>query len=384
MLTIYRRHKQSCAHRTEGRRYRRCRCPIWVDGSHQGKEIRKALGELDWEKAQNSVREWEATAIEPNAPEAFVSIAEATEKFLADTEARQLNGATIYKYKLLFRELKEFSARRGIKYLNDLEVDALGTFRSEWKLGPRSSLKKLERLRAFFGFAQRRKWLADNPGRELKAPKVSLCPTMPFTHEEMVRVLAALDAYAATAGTRNAQRLRAFVLLLRYSGMRIGDAVACSFDRVSGNKLFLYTQKTGTPVHCVLPDFVLRALACSPRSSGRYYFWTGASTRHSVAGKWQRRLQRLFALAKVPGGHAHRFRDTFAVELLLAGVPLERVSVLLGHSSIRVTERHYAPWTRSRQDQLEADLAKAWSMDPVALLETKGTSGVRGESVKIN
>jgi hypothetical protein len=32
-----------------------------------------------------------------------------------------------------------------------------------------------------------------------------------------------------------------------------------------------------------------------------------------------------------------------------------RVSVLLGHQSIRVTERHYAPWTRSRQEQIEAD-----------------------------
>jgi integrase/recombinase XerD len=30
------------------------------------------------------------------------------------------------------------------------------------------------------------------------------------------------------------------------------------------------------------------------------------------------------------GGHAHPFRDTFAVELLLAGVALERVSILLG------------------------------------------------------
>lgn len=37
------------------------------------------------------------------------------------------------------------------------------------------------------------------------------------------------------------------------------------------------------------------------------------------------RLKKIFNLAKVPNGHAHRFRDTFAVELLLAGVPLERV-----------------------------------------------------------
>src|SRR5205807_3769037 len=61
----------------------------------------------------------------------------------------------------------------------------------------------------------------------------------------------------------------------------------------------------------------------------------------------------------------HRFRDTFAVELLLAGVPLDRVSILLGHSSIRITERHYAPWTRSRQEQIEANLKAAWSNDPL-------------------
>jgi len=84
------------------------------------------------------------------------------------------------------------------------------------------------------------------------------------------------------------------------------------------------------------------------------------------------RLQRLFELASVVGGHAHRFRDTFAVELLLAGVPLDRVSVLLGHTSIRVTERHYAPWTRSRQQQIEADLNSAWKTDPVLSAERRG------------
>ncbi len=80
-----------------------------------------------------------------------------------------------------------------------------------------------------------------------------------------------------------------------------------------------------------------------------------------------------YKLAGVANGHAHRFRDTFAVELLLAGVPLERVSVLLNHQGIRLTERHYAPWVRSRQEQLERDLESARSRDPLVLLETKGT-----------
>jgi len=114
---------------------------------------------------------------------------------------------------------------------------------------------------------------------------------------------------------------------------------------------------------------VVEALESSPRSGEQHYFWTGQSKAHSAIGKWRRRLQRLFELAKVPNGHAHRFRDTFAVELLLSGVPLERVSILLGHSSIRVTERHYAPWVRSRQEQLEADLQRAWSQDPLALMQ---------------
>jgi hypothetical protein len=39
---------------------------------------------------------------------------------------------------------------------------------------------------------------------------------------------------------------------------------------------------------------------------------------------------------------------------------MERVSVLLGHSSIKVTEKHYSPWVRARQEQLEADVRRSW------------------------
>jgi integrase len=55
------------------------------------------------------------------------------------------------------------------------------------------------------------------------------------------------------------------------------------------------------------------------------------------------------------------FRDTFAVELLLAGVPLDQVAVLLGHSSMKITERHYSPWVLARQTQLEASVQRAWA-----------------------
>jgi len=33
---------------------------------------------------------------------------------------------------------------------------------------------------------------------------------------------------------------------------------------------------------------------------------------------------------------------------------------LLGHSSIKVTEKHYSPWVRAHQEQLEADARRSW------------------------
>ena len=54
-------------------------------------------------------------------------------------------------------------------------------------------------------------------------------------------------------------------------------------------------------------------------------------------------------------------------------LPLERVSILLGHTSVKITEKHYAPWVRERQEQAEADVKRTWAHDPIALLETKGT-----------
>jgi len=138
--------------------------------------------------------------------------------------------------------------------------------------------------------------------------------------------------------------------------------------------VFSFTRKkTGVSVNTVLPPFVVEVLDATPKVNEKYFFWSGVGKLDSAVRSWQTRLQKLFELAKVPGGHLHRFRDTFAVELLLTNVPNERVSVLLGHQSVRVTERHYAPWVRSRQDQLEAVLENAWKRDPLALLEyTRG------------
>jgi integrase len=264
---------------------------------------------------------------------------------LADAVARNLRPPTLGKYNLLRRRMEQFARQFGLRFLREFDLAMCRTFRTSWPLQNLAALKTLERLQAFFRFAADAGWIADSPTRGLKNPKVTNSPTLPFNSAEMAEILGACDACRhkhPKAGDANALRLRALVLLLRCSGLRIRDAVTLERGRITDGKLFLYQAKTGTAVYCPLPPFVVEVLEALPGE--KYFFWTGQSDPKSAVGDWQRTLRRLFELTRIIRGHAHRFRDTFAVELLLAGVPLERVSMLLGHQSTRVTEKHYAPW----------------------------------------
>ena len=118
-------------------------------------------------------------------------------------------------------------------------------------------------------------------------------------------------------------------------------------------------MKTGTPVYCPLPPIVVEALTALESPNPAYFFWTGNGDPKTAVSDAQRSFRRLFKQAGVVG-HPHMFRDTFAVELFTRGVAIETVSMLLGHASIRVTEKHYRPWVKTLQDKLEAEAMKGW------------------------
>jgi integrase len=209
-------------------------------------------------------------------------------------------------------------------------------------------------------------------------------PKISFTREEMAQILHACDRlytdnYGRT-GKDNARHIKALVLLLRYSGLRIGDAVTLPASRIADGRLFLRTAKSGTHVSIPLPSLVLDVLANCPRSHPLYFFWTGDCSVKTAVRHWEHKLAKLFRLAKIVGGHPHRFRHTFAIAELVAGTPIDQVSMLLGHSSIKVTEKHYAPWVKARQDQLDASVIRSWEEDPLIVQQrqrgTKGTPEV--------
>jgi integrase/recombinase XerD len=371
MLSIYRRHRRRCKHRYEGRQCRHCDCPIHVDGFLGGGRLRRTLGTRNWTRAMEIVRDWEIAGrvVEEEKPQQLTTVADARKAFLADAKARNLRPATLYKYELLLRQLQIFADNMGLTVINQFDLNTLRNFRESWPNRNIAGKKKLEALRTFFQFCWEGGWVSQNPAIKLKAPKTSTPPTLPFNADEVSRILAACSQYSANYGGNghaNGRRLRALVLLLVNSGLRIRDAVTLPRDRIDekGN-LFLCTAKTGTPVKLPLPPAVVEALSEVVGTNSLYFFWTGESKPKSAVGNWQRSLRKLFQLARIPNGHPHRFRHTFAARLLQAGAGLENVSRLLGHQCTRITEKYYASWIKERQEQLEADVRRTWSVSPL-------------------
>lgn len=142
-----------------------------------------------------------------------------------------------------------------------------------------------------------------------------------------------------------------------YSGLRIMDTAMLTADSVKGDRIQFRQAKTGEPVSVIVPHEVAEALRSLPRRP--HFFWAGKATPTNAAASWGVRLSAVFKRAGIHNGHSHRLRDTFAVRLLTAGVSLENVSALLGHTSIRTTEEFYSPWIKVRQDALDREVSRA-------------------------
>ena len=100
--------------------------------------------------------------------------------------------------------------------------------------------------------------------------------------------------------------------------------------------------------------------------SAAAFFWSRSCSEKLNTNKWLRKVERLneyLSLTDEAGDpmafRSHMLRDTFAVEMLLAGVPIEKVSRLLTHESVTMTERYYAKWTLCRKQQLEDEAISA-------------------------
>ena len=295
------------------------------------------------------------------------------------------------KARLLLGRLKAFLEQRKKTMLPEVTLSDLVDFRAGWKDARTTQRRNQEILKAFFRYCHNADFVPKSPAIALDPISEGRAKTEPFTPEEMIHIFAAVDRLPdeyGRSGQPIAAQTRAFILVMRYTGMSIGDAAKLRKSDVDGCRIRTYRKKTGEDVFARVPPFVVQALESAPHDSEEYYFWTGQGKLHTRASKWGSRLQKLFAVAgvrtevsektlrsggklkasaetvKVSKATPHMFRHTLVRDLLEHGTPMEEIAELLGNS-MKIVEKYYSKWDTRRQARLERRLEEFWENDPL-------------------
>jgi len=283
---------------------------------------------------------------------------------------------TLTHYEGLFRrQLSPWCKLRGIHFVDELTLDLLTKFRNSLKNLGTVKNRKLSRVRSFCEFCADRRWVATNVAKKIKRSQEEAPDIDYFQPEEMNALENACFISHRWERGRDYEyrdkRLRAFILFARWTGLSIIDCVRFERYRLRRNSdgvwtVLLRRMKNGNPVFVAVPPKVIEALNSIPPVSDQYFFWTGNGRPQTAVRGWRRSLEHVFKAAKLKRSgkflrcHPHMFRHTFAIEKLLGGASLEDVSLLLGHSSTKVTERHYLKFDQRRQDRLVRASMSDW------------------------
>jgi integrase len=361
MLNLYRRHTRKCPN--DSRDALRCQCPIWMDWTSGDTRLQKSLEIRDWQAAQRRARDMEADGIDAylNGDRGALTVKKATDDFEIDAK-NNLKPPTLKLYKILFGRLNEYCRQHGYVFLKQLGVVQIREFRNSWTTySPRTAGKHIERLKRFFSWCAENGWLKESPAKPLKPPKVGDSDVVPFSEQEVEKILTACEAYEGP----NRDRLIVLTNLMLSTGLAIGDASMLSKNRIlknaSGWCVELRRAKTGTAVSCPIPNDLAQALQTL---DGETPFWSGKSDLDDLTKNWRKIYTRIFKAAGIEG-HPHQFRHTAAKRLLLRGLSVSHVATLLANSE-NIVRKHYSKWIPERQQAFEIAIRGTWNVNPAS------------------
>jgi integrase len=175
----------------------------------------------------------------------------------------------------LFKQLEAFTFDRGIRFVSEFDLPLLEEFRAGWPDGDLARQKKQERIRTVLRYARNHKMIEHNPALELGKIVVKPKQVVPFTDDEMLAIETAARSRIEDKPTDQQTKRKmayALILLMRYSGLRIGDATTLAIDKLQGNRLSLRTQKANKDISVLLPQPVVDALGSFKPVSREYFF----------------------------------------------------------------------------------------------------------------
>ncbi len=244
------------------------------------------------------------------------------------------------------RDTQNFLAKRR-RALGNASTDDLHAYlQSLSQQAVATQARRLSALRQFYQFLCSEQHRADDPTRDLSAPKRGRSLPKYLSPDEAVALCEAAAALPDAEGAR----LRALIELLYASGLRVSELVALPFNAFTNAPLLRIKGKggkermvpLGNAARQALADYVKvrRAFLTGDQPSAFMFPSARARTGHLTR-------QRFFQLLRGIGlsvGIAperlspHVLRHAFATHLLEGGADLRSVQQMLGHADIGTTQ----------------------------------------------
>jgi site-specific recombinase XerD len=275
------------------------------------------------------------------------------EAYLRDQYRRRLSPNTLNNSFRAIDSFISFIQEGGKVRLEDItRQDIEGWIEHEEDKGMKASTvgMRLAMLKAFLRFMIERGVLPmDLLGRKMSIKVPDALPRA-MDPDDVRRLIAVLE------GVRD----RAMIMVLLRTGMRIGELLNTIVEDVNlkERRIEIYeSEKTRVGRVVYLGDDALKALEAWLRARDphkTYLFYSRGKRRHSISYQAVR-VMFMKHLEKAGISHKgytiHCLRHTCATDLLNAGMRLECVQQLLGHSTIEMTRRYARLTDRTREEE---------------------------------
>ena len=233
-------------------------------------------------------------------------------------------------------------------------------------IGPRTRRAQLAALRRFYAWLQLTGTVAGNPAAALDTPRVPPLSPEVYRPDEVAAILAHTGSLTEVRGRQR----HAIVSALRFTGMRSAELRRLRRDavdleagraRVVGKGARCRVVLLPAPLVATLRAFCAEVRPLLPASplllANAHPFVTTPQS-----GFGQEALAREVQLAGQGGEvagrhHPHKWRHTYATELVRAGIDIHVVQRLLGHASIAST----VGYTHLSLEDLHDTLTGVWT-----------------------
>ncbi len=284
----------------------------------------------------------------PEAPSRVVTLHQLWEAFEQDRRLKIDSGSmskgSLERNRNTYNALLEYDpglkARR-LEKIAETDFEGFKIYRQERGFAPEGVNTNLRGLRTIFNFAVRKEYLRKSPLADVLPVKVTKSDVRYLNEDERAALYFAIERLDLNDEfQKDARDLALFYL---YTGCRLSEALVPNLTWANNgqNAVHFKQTKTSTARSISKGEMVKEILESRKHEPHGPFNFTKDQVYTRV--KW------LMRQACIEGASPHTLRKTAGSMFYLATRDIFAASRFLGHSSVRVTEQHYAGLIQSLQ-----------------------------------